>query len=112
MRRAAGEAAAPGQSAESTSGTGPASSRVLLAVAACTGIALILGLFHLQRRSFWQDEGFTWGTVDRSFPSMVSVMARHEGYQILHALIEWPTNRMSSTVAGLRMPSVLAFAGA
>ena len=94
------------------SGAGPASSRVLLAVAACSAMALTLGLLHLQRRSFWQDEGFTWGTVDRSFPSMVSVMARHEGYQILHALIEWPTNRISSTVVGLRMPSVLAFAGA
>ena len=48
---------------------------------------------HLQRRSFWQDEGFTWSTVDRSFPALLSVMVRHEGYQILHALIEWPTNR-------------------
>ena len=38
--------------------------------------------------------------------ALLSVMMRHEGYQILHALIEWPTNRISSTVAGLRMPSV------
>jgi mannosyltransferase len=37
---------------------------------------------------------------------------RHEGYQILHAVIEWPTNRISSTVEGLRLPSALAFAAA
>ena len=66
---------------------------------------------HLQRRSFWQDEGFTWSTVDRSFPALLSVMLHHEGYQILHALIEWPTNRISSTVAALRMPSVLVVRG-
>ena len=35
-----------------------------------------------------------------------------EGYQILHSLIEWPTNRISSTVDALRTPSVLAFAAA
>jgi mannosyltransferase len=85
---------------------------VRVAVAACTGLALALGLHALQRRSFWQDEGFTWGTVDRSFPALLSVIARHEGYQILHALIEWPTNRISSTVIALRMPSALSFAAA
>ena len=66
---------------------------------------------HLSRRSFWQDEAFTWSTVDRSFPSLLSVIVRHEGYQVLHSLIEWPTNRISSTVEALRMPSVFAFAG-
>jgi mannosyltransferase len=112
MSVAAGEAATPRPRAEPTSGAGPASPRVLLAVAACTGLALALGLHALPRRSFWQDEGFTWGTVDRSFPALIAVIARHEGYQILHALIEWPTNRISSTVVGLRMPSVLSFAAA
>jgi mannosyltransferase len=111
MSDAAVGAATP-RSAEPAAGAGPASSRVRLAVAACTGIALALGLYHLQRRSFWQDEGFTWSTVDRSFPALFRVTLQHEGYQILHAFIEWPTNRISSTVAGLRMPSVLAFAAA
>jgi mannosyltransferase len=86
--------------------------RVRLAVAACTGLALTLGFAHLQRRSLWQDEAFTWSTVDRSFPAVVSVVARHEGYQMLHSLVEWPTNRISSTVDALRTPSVLAFAAA
>lgn len=93
-------------------GAGPPRSWALLAVAGCTGIALIVGLLHLQRRSVWQDEGFTWSTVDRSFPALLSVMIRHEGYSMLHTLVEWPTNRISSTVTGLRMPSVLAFAAA
>ena len=90
----------------------PADVRLRLAVVGCTGLALALGFIHLQRRSFWQDESFTWSTVDRGFPALISVIARHEGYQILHSLIEWPTNRISSTVDGLRTPSVLAFAAA
>lgn len=92
--------------------TEPATARARLAVGACAGLALTLGFAHLQRRSFWQDEAFTWSTVDRSFPSFIAVLARHEGYQILHSLIEWPTNRISSTVDGLRTPSVLAFGAA
>jgi mannosyltransferase len=90
----------------------PATKRVRLAVAACTGLALTLGFLHLQRRSFWQDEAFTWSTVDRSFPALLSVLVRHEGYQVLHSLVEWPTNRISSTVDALRTPSVIAFAAA
>ena len=90
----------------------PAPVRVRLAVAACTGLALALGFAHLQRRSLWQDEAFTWSTVDRDFPGVVSLVARREGYQILHSFIEWPTNRISSTVAALRTPSVLAFGAA
>ena len=86
-----------------------ASRRTRLTVASCTGLALALGFAHLQRRSFWQDEAFTWSTVDRGFPALLGVVARHEGYQILHTLIEWASNRISSTVAGLRIPSVLAF---
>ncbi|MDQ1532261.1 MAG: mannosyltransferase, partial [Actinomycetota bacterium] len=89
-----------------------ASARVRLAVAACTGLALALGFAHLRRRSLWQDEAFTWSTVDRDFPGVVSLVARREGYQILHSFIEWPTNRISSTVAALRTPSVLAFGAA
>jgi mannosyltransferase len=89
-----------------------ASGRTRLTVAACTGLALALGFAHLQRRSFWQDEAFTWSTVDRGFPALLGVVARHEGYQILHSFIEWPTNRISSTVDSLRTPSVLAFAAA
>jgi mannosyltransferase len=90
----------------------PAPARIRLAVAACTGLALALGFAHLQRRSFAHEEAFTWSTVDRGFPALLSVLARHEGYQILHSLIEWPTNRLSSTVDALRTPSVLAFAAA
>ena len=97
---------------EAESGAGPPRSWALLAVGACTGIALFLGLLHLQRRSLWQDEGFTWSTVDRSLPALLSVMIRHEGFSMLHTLVEWPTNGVSSTLAGLRMPSVLAFGAA
>jgi mannosyltransferase len=89
-----------------------ASARTRYAVTALTGLALALGFWHLQRRSFWQDEAFTWSTVDRSFPALLSVIVRREGYQILHSVIEWPTNRISSTVDALRAPSVLAFAAA
>jgi mannosyltransferase len=81
-------------------------------VAACTALALALGFAHLTRRSLWQDEGFTWSTVDRSLPALFSVLARHEGFQILHSLVEWPANRISSTVGALRTPSVLAFGAA
>jgi mannosyltransferase len=89
-----------------------ATPRARAAVAGCTAIALALGLYRLQHRSFWQDEGFTWSTVDRGFPALLRVLLRHEGYQILHALIEWPTNGISSTVEALRVPSALAFAAA
>jgi mannosyltransferase len=90
----------------------PPSVPVKLVVAALTGLALFLGFWHLQRRSFWQDEAYTWSTVDRSFPALVSLLVRHEGFQILHSIIEWPTNRISSTVDAFRTPSVLAFAAA
>ncbi len=96
----------------SDAAAGGATPRTRAAVAGCTAIALGLGLYHLRRRSFWQDEGFTWSTVDRGFPALLRVLVRHEGYQILHALIEWPTNGISSTVEGLRLPSALAFAAA
>ena len=89
-----------------------APTRARLAVAACTGLAFALGFAHLQRRSLWQDEAYTWSTVDRDFPALVSLVARREGYQILHSFIEWPTNRISSTVGALRTPSVLAFGAA
>jgi mannosyltransferase len=91
---------------------GAATPRTRATVAACTAIALGLGLFHLGRRSFWQDEGFTWSTVDRGFPALLAVLIRHEGYQILHALLEWPVNGLSSTVEALRLQSVVAFAAA
>ena len=90
--------------------TGPP--RVRGWVVACTGLALAVGFAHLQRKSLGHEEGFTWSTVDRGFPALLSVLARSEGYQILHSLIEWPTNRISSTVDALRTPSVLAFAAA
>lgn len=89
---------------------GPASARVRAWVVGCTGLALAVGFAHLQRKSLGHEEGFTWSTVDRGFPALLSVLARSEGYQILHSLIEWPTNRISSTVDSLRTPSVLAFA--
>jgi mannosyltransferase len=92
--------------------TGPASARVRAWVVACTGLALVVGFAHLQRRSLGHEEAYTWSTVDRSFPALISVLARAEGYQILHSLIEWPTNRISSTIDALRTPSVLAFAAA
>ena len=95
-----------------SNGAGTATGAVRLAVTACSALALGLGLWHLNRRSIWQDEGFTWSTVDRGLPALFAVTLRHEGYQMLHALIEWPTNRISSTATSLRMPSVLAFAAA
>ena len=92
--------------------TGPARARVRGWVVACTALALAVGFAHLQRKSLGHEEGFTWSTVDRGFPALLSVLARSEGYQILHSLIEWPTNRISSTIDSLRTPSVLAFAAA
>src|SRR5689334_7959951 len=88
-------------------GEAPPTTATKLAVAGCTVLALVLGFWHLQRRSFWQDESFTWSTVDRGFPALVAVLVRHEGYQILHSLLEWPANKISSTVDGLRALSVL-----
>jgi mannosyltransferase len=106
------EAAPAPESTPWSGATGPASARVRLAVLACTGLALAVGFAHLQRRSLGHEEGYTWSTVDRSFPALISVLARAEGYQILHSLIEWPVNRISSTIDALRTPSVLAFAAA
>jgi mannosyltransferase len=106
------ESPAAPESASAFVAPGPASARVRVAVLACTGLALAVGFAHLQRRSLGHEEGYTWSTVDRGFPALISVLARAEGYQILHSLIEWPVNRISSTIDALRTPSVLAFGAA
>ncbi len=103
--------AAPGD-AVSAAPSGPVPLRVRLAVAACTGLALAVGFAYLQRHSAGHEEGYTWSTVDRSFPALLSVLVRHEGYQILHSLLMWPANRVSSTIDSLRSVSVVAFAAA
>ncbi|HEX4493050.1 MAG TPA: glycosyltransferase family 39 protein [Acidimicrobiia bacterium] len=94
------------------SATPAATPRVRLAVAGCTVLAFVLGSWHLQHRSLSHEEAFTWAVVDQSFPALVSALVRHEGYQMLHALVLWPLNRVSSTVGVLRLPSVVAFAAA
>jgi len=83
-----------------------------LAVAAFTGLALVLAFRHLDHRSFAHEEAFTWAVIDQSFPALVSALVRHEGYQMLHALLEWPVNRLSSTTASLRAISALSFGAA
>lgn len=79
-------------------------------VAALTGLALVLGLAYLGSKSFWLDESFTWSTVDRPFPDLLELLVGHEGFQILHSLLMWPVNQISSSKVALRLPSTLAFA--
>jgi mannosyltransferase len=90
----------------------PPTPAVRFAVAGCTALAFVLGSWHLQHRSLSHEEAFTWAVVDQGFPALLSALVRHEGYQMLHALVLWPLNRASSTVGVLRLPSVVAFAAA
>ncbi len=84
-------------------------------VAVVTGetlLALVLGAAFLGERGFWLDEAFTWSTVDRPFTDLLHLLVTREGFQILHSLLLWPLNQISSTPVMLRSPSVLAFAAA
>src|SRR5436190_1882921 len=92
--------------------TPPPSPAVKLAVVGCTGLALVLGFWHLAHRSLSHEEAFTWAVVDQCFPALVSALIRHEGYQTLHALVVWPLNRASGTIGVLRAPSVISVAAA
>lgn len=85
---------------------------VVAGVAALTVLAFALGLAYLGRKSFWLDEAFTWSTVDRPFPDLVELLLTREGFQILHSLLLWPVNQISSGPVAFRLPSVLAFAAA
>lgn len=86
--------------------------RVVAVLCAEVLAALVVGSVLLGHKSFWLDEAFTWSTVDRPFPDLVRVLVTREGFQSLHSLLLWPVNRLSSTPAALRFPSVLAFAAA
>lgn len=91
--------------------TAPAPRRgVIAGVVALTALALTLGLAYLRRKSFWLDEAFTWSTVDRPFPDLLELLLTREGFQILHSLLLWPVNQISSSPVAFRLPSVLAFA--
>ena len=85
---------------------------VLVAVVLETLLAFLVGVIFLGRKGFWLDEAFTWSTVDRSFPDLLHLLATREGFQILHSLLLWPLDRISSTPEMLRFPSVVAFAAA
>lgn len=83
---------------------------VVAGVVALTALALALGFAYLARKSFWLDEAFTWSTVDRPFPDLLELLLTREGFQILHSLVVWPVNQISSDPVAFRLPSVLAYA--
>ncbi len=72
-------------------------------------LAAALVAWRIGDRSFWLDEAYTWSTVDRSAPSLISLTAREEAYQILHQLLLWPWARISTDEWWLRLPSAVAF---
>lgn len=97
--------------AESRSGAVAARGlRIEWVIAAETLLALVLGLVALGRSEFFPDEAYTWSSVERSIPSMFSVIVRQEAFQVLHTLVLWPVNAISDTSFALRLPSVLCFA--
>ncbi|MDQ1519242.1 MAG: hypothetical protein QOI55_315 [Actinomycetota bacterium] len=79
-------------------------------VAAEVVLALVLGSIAIGRAPFFPDESYTWSTVNRGFPALVSVIVRHEAFQVLHTLLLWPVNVVSDSSAALRYPSVVFFA--
>src|SRR5690349_5103552 len=81
-----------------------------LIVAGETLLALVLGTIGIGRREFFPDEAYTWSTIDRSFPALVRVIVKHEAFQVLHTVLLWPVNQVSSSSTWLRYPSVLFFA--
>jgi mannosyltransferase len=81
-----------------------------LVVAGEVLLALVLGLIGLGRQSFFPDEAYSWSTVDRSVSSLLSVLVHKEAFQVLHSLLLWPVNQVSSSSFALRLPSVLFFA--
>ncbi len=85
---------------------------VVAAVALETLLALVVGVAYLGERGIWLDEAFTWSTVDRPFPDLLRLLVTREGFQILHSLMLWPLNQISSSPEMLRLPSALAFAAA
>jgi mannosyltransferase len=73
-------------------------------------VALVIASISIGRPQFFADESYTWSTVNRSFPALISVIVRKEAFQVLHTLLLWPINVVSDSSIALRYPSVLAFA--
>lgn len=73
-------------------------------------VALVVASISIGRPQFFADESYTWSTINRSFPALISVVVRKEAFQVLHTLLLWPVNVVSDSSVALRYPSVLAFA--
>jgi mannosyltransferase len=96
--------------AEPPAGAGRRAGGIEWVIAAEVLLALVLGLIALNRSEFFPDEAYTWSSVNRSIPSMISVIVRQEAFQVLHTLLLWPINAISDSSFALRLPSVLCFA--
>ena len=83
--------------------------RIRRQIAAIGALALGVAVFGLGQRSFWLDEAYTASTIDRSFPALVGLTFRDEGYQILHQWLLWPLAQVSTHESWLRFPSALAY---
>lgn len=70
-------------------------------------VATVLNVWHLGAASFAQDEGYTWGTVARSWPAFVTHLRYQEAGGILYSLFMYGWYRLGDTEAFLRAPSVV-----
>ena len=78
-------------------------------VAAVGAVAFAVAMWGLGARSFWLDEAYTASTIDRSFPALVELTFRDEGYQIFHQWMLWPIAQVSTQEWWLRLPSAFAY---
>lgn len=80
---------------------------VAILVTAETLLAALLGIWRLGHNSMWADEAYTWSTAARGWSSFVSVVIRHEGGGVLHALLMFFWVRLGTSPTFLRAPSVV-----
>jgi mannosyltransferase len=75
--------------------------------------AFVLGLYQLDRPALWRDEIATWSIATRPVPGLLATMRHTDAAQVAYYLFMhyWLALLGTSAVA-LRLPSVLAMAGA
>jgi mannosyltransferase len=76
-------------------------------VAGCTVVLTGLVLWRLGDKSFWQDEAYTWSTVQRDWGAFVTLVREAESQNLLYSLFMWVWVRIGDTEGFLRLPSAV-----
>ncbi|HEV3295669.1 MAG TPA: glycosyltransferase family 39 protein [Streptosporangiaceae bacterium] len=74
-------------------------------------VTLVVMLYHIQRPSFWRDEGATLAAVHRSLPQMFRMLGTQDAVHGAYYLLIWFWVRLfGSGELALRLPSAAAMA--